>query len=479
MLLGATMVGSAAFSATYYVSPQGVDANPVTLAESFATTQKAADTVGSGDTVYIRSGTYRETVDLSGVAGTSGDPITLPPYQDEKVILSGTLPITSGWPQRSGNIYKTTLSEDIRQLFVDGKHMTLARFPNALAFSDLMDLNLSSIKGGKAAQLTINFGAQTSLGQEPAKNDYHAAHHSTLIDDGKDLIFPSLIHAAELFKEPLAKFYLYTSPHGGANVRLYLADSITGPWRLHGQVVGKEIGQASHVSSPHAVWNEEAKALFLYVHAPNSKTIFCRSTDGIHFEYGGVCVTNKKVSDVVGFESKSASYARVYRHRIPEYENTWAMTLTASGKADEHGLSKNAIVLCTSDDGVSWTVRRTLVDDGDSGQSYKSLDACWLPINGRNLLVYGLRSREEEGQDRTEPVRLHYSEGDANWRNWHYRGVFYEPLSGYPDDGAARGLTVVDLGEERVLLYEAGQKSNARIALLTLTKGAIRRVSGQ
>ncbi|MBW2590447.1 MAG: T9SS type A sorting domain-containing protein [Deltaproteobacteria bacterium] len=81
-----------------YVATNGSDANPGTLVEPFATIH----------------------------------------YQDEEVILSGTLPITSNWTQHSGNIYKTTLSEDIWQLFVDGKHMTLARFPNALAFSDLM-----------------------------------------------------------------------------------------------------------------------------------------------------------------------------------------------------------------------------------------------------------------------------------------------------------------------------------------------------
>ncbi len=40
--------------------------------------------------------------------------------------------------RHTGNIYKTTLSEDIWQLFVDGKMMTLARFPNALTFSDEM-----------------------------------------------------------------------------------------------------------------------------------------------------------------------------------------------------------------------------------------------------------------------------------------------------------------------------------------------------
>ena len=121
-----------------YVATNGSDANPGTLGEPFATIQHAVSVMTPGSTCFIRGGTYREEVDLSGVAGESGAPITLTPYQDEEVILSGTLPITSNWTQHSGNIYKTTLSEDIWQLFVDGKMMTLARFPNALAFSDLM-----------------------------------------------------------------------------------------------------------------------------------------------------------------------------------------------------------------------------------------------------------------------------------------------------------------------------------------------------
>lgn len=127
-----------------YVATNGSNANPGTLAEPYATIQHAINIMTPGDTCYIRGGTYREEVDLSGVAGESGAPITLTNYQDEEVILSGTLPITSNWTQDSGNIFKTTLSEDIWQLFVDGELMTLARFPNALAFSDLMwDRNAS------------------------------------------------------------------------------------------------------------------------------------------------------------------------------------------------------------------------------------------------------------------------------------------------------------------------------------------------
>ncbi len=136
-------VGDAA-PAQYYVATTGSDTNAGTLAEPFATIQHTADVMEPGDTCYIRGGSYHEEVDLSGVAGSSGNRITFTNYKDEAVTLDGTYPITSNWTQHSGNIYKTTLGEDIWQLFVDGKMMTLARFPNALTFSDLMwDRNMA------------------------------------------------------------------------------------------------------------------------------------------------------------------------------------------------------------------------------------------------------------------------------------------------------------------------------------------------
>ena len=114
-LLSVLLAGSAS-GMDYYVSTTGSDTNPGSLAEPFATIQHAVSVMIPGDTCYIRGGTYREAVNLSGVAGMSDAPITLTRYQDEEVILSGTVEINSNWTQHSGNIYKTTLSEDIWQL---------------------------------------------------------------------------------------------------------------------------------------------------------------------------------------------------------------------------------------------------------------------------------------------------------------------------------------------------------------------------
>jgi hypothetical protein len=303
--------------------------------------------------------------------------------------------------------------------------------------------------------------------------DFPTAPHTatfgqTIIDDGHDLIFPSLIQATKHFKNPLAKYYLYTSPHGGADIRLYISNKIEGPWKLHKRVVDEKIARVDHTSSPHAVWNEQAGELFLYVHAPNAQTIVCRSKNGVDFEFGQVCVTREMINEVIDFTSRSASYARVHKYTIPEYGNKWTMTLAASGGDKKKNINRSASVLCTSDDGLNWVARRKIIDDQNGGRDYKSLDNCWLPINGENYMIYGLRTARDNKDTRTEPVRLHLSKGDANWRHWQCQGIFYDVKADYPDEGAARGFSWTMTDDGPVYLYEAGQNRGARIATLKL-----------
>ncbi len=119
-----------------YIATTGDDSNPGTLEQPFATIQHAVNALKPGGTCYIREGVYRETVDLSGKAGAAGKPISLTSFRGEKVTLDGTVEIDGEWTLDEGSVYKTTVTEDVTQLFVDGRLMTLARFPNALAFSD-------------------------------------------------------------------------------------------------------------------------------------------------------------------------------------------------------------------------------------------------------------------------------------------------------------------------------------------------------
>nr|MBC8248539.1 right-handed parallel beta-helix repeat-containing protein [Anaerolineales bacterium] len=80
----------------YYVSPDGDDANPGSFDQPWRTIQHAVDSVGPGDTIWVRGGTYNEGV-VVATSGLPGLPITLIGYPGEVAILDG-----SGLEQRDG-----------------------------------------------------------------------------------------------------------------------------------------------------------------------------------------------------------------------------------------------------------------------------------------------------------------------------------------------------------------------------------------
>ncbi len=123
----------------YYVAQNHSDAsdeNPGTFELPFLTIQKAATVAQAGDTIFIREGTYRETISPVN-SGTAIKPIVYMPFANEKVTISGTQVIT-GWSKHEGNIYKAPMAANFfesevnmtDQVFVDGQMMNLARWPN-------------------------------------------------------------------------------------------------------------------------------------------------------------------------------------------------------------------------------------------------------------------------------------------------------------------------------------------------------------
>jgi len=118
-------------AADYYVSTSGNDTNPGTLALPFATIQKAADTMSAGDTCYLRGGTYRDQITMNALNGSTINPFRFENYNGEEVLIDGTMEISTSWTVHSGNIYKTTISQDIWQLFVNNGMAQPARWPNS------------------------------------------------------------------------------------------------------------------------------------------------------------------------------------------------------------------------------------------------------------------------------------------------------------------------------------------------------------
>ncbi len=122
---------------TIYVSPNNIgndiSNDGLTSTSPFKTISKAVSEFNTteGGTIYLLEGIYHEEVIIDGK-----DKITIEPFNNENVVMNGSIDITSSWTQHSGNIYKTQLTEDVWQLFIDDEEKVMARWPNTTFEND-------------------------------------------------------------------------------------------------------------------------------------------------------------------------------------------------------------------------------------------------------------------------------------------------------------------------------------------------------
>ena len=126
----------------FYVSPSGSDTNSGTIDSPWKTLAAAVAILSPGDTLYLRAGTYRETITLQN-SGTPGAPITISGYSNEAVVISGADILTNTWTAYNNKIFQVqmpwTMDDENHwwhygmggnQIFVDGAMMVEARWPN-------------------------------------------------------------------------------------------------------------------------------------------------------------------------------------------------------------------------------------------------------------------------------------------------------------------------------------------------------------
>ncbi len=133
----ALALSATADAASYYVANNGDDARPGTSAEApWRTLAKARESVAAGDTVLLRRGdVFRESADFSSAKAQD---LTFGAYGPQDApqarvapqpVISGGVPVAGWKPYREG-IYVATVEVPIEHLFVDGKLMKIARYPN-------------------------------------------------------------------------------------------------------------------------------------------------------------------------------------------------------------------------------------------------------------------------------------------------------------------------------------------------------------
>ena len=171
----AVLAGSAA-ARDYHVAPSGRDANDGTPERPFRTIGRAAKAVGAGDTVIVHGGVYRETVRMT-TSGWKGKPIRFVAAEGEKATLSGTQPIRGEWTVHKGRIHKVKIDRPYAQLFVDGRMMVEARWPDMRA-DQILDRSCwaHARKGSRYGKVVDPKLAQTGVDFTGALATLNVAH---------------------------------------------------------------------------------------------------------------------------------------------------------------------------------------------------------------------------------------------------------------------------------------------------------------
>ena len=132
------LLGSNSFARDLFVATNGDDKNPGTLKQPLATIEAAKNKVRSIHepvVVYVRAGTYylqKPVVFSNEDARKLEEKVLYKAYNNEKVVISGAVPLQLKWTRHQGNIYKTTVPAGIvfDQLFLNGEKQRMARYPN-------------------------------------------------------------------------------------------------------------------------------------------------------------------------------------------------------------------------------------------------------------------------------------------------------------------------------------------------------------
>jgi len=233
-------------------------------------------------------------------------------------------------------------------------------------------------------------------------------HYVALSYDGlkynpcDDLIFPCVTRVDDKLENPLGKYYLYYAPHNKpGGICLAYADDLRGPWtEVDGNpLIEKDWAphyEVSHISSPHVLWREDLKEVWLYYHGDNDTTRWARSKDGLDFTYGGEAVKTPEMADMSG-----ASYARVFDSPIAGSPGRFLMTLLLF-KYEEGSwarFEKFGLYGAWSDDGETWVLcDEPIVSLADCGHDSFVCSPFVYPRDGKVYLVYHL----DEVTDRAE-----------------------------------------------------------------------------
>ncbi len=156
----ALSLGVTAQGANYYVDATAAKGGDGSAKAPYPTIQQAADVAQAGDTVFIKPGTYTESVKPKN-SGKDGSPITFRncPGEKKPTIIGGDR-VTGPWTKEGNGIYWAPCTWGMKvpgqnQVVVDGDLMIEARWPNIAGKEQLAPARRLFNEGGGQGLLAV------------------------------------------------------------------------------------------------------------------------------------------------------------------------------------------------------------------------------------------------------------------------------------------------------------------------------------
>lgn len=283
-----------------------------------------------------------------------------------------------------------------------------------------------------------------------------------------DVIYPSVIATSGRFPNALGRYYLYYAPHNApGGISMAYADHLEGPWKEYAEnpLISREWKphyKVSHVSGPHAIWNETEKKVFLYFHGENSTTRLATSGDGIHFDYDSTVITT---ADFPGLTE--ASYARVFESKLPDVDNRFIMLLMGNDRGTRR------IYLAWSKDDRKWTPRQEPFMDPPPGTD--QVAGAWLlPWKGRNYIIAHANANPKPAQGLNNTgFDLYLNEANADFTKAMPIGKFMEASAFGADNSSLMSPCIFEEKGALYLFVNIGPRLNNKIALAVAKQGRL------
>jgi hypothetical protein len=268
-----------------------------------------------------------------------------------------------------------------------------------------------------------------------------------------ELIFPCVRGTAGRVAGALGRFYLYYGPHDApGGICLAYSNSLGGPYTEYAAnpIIKRTWPghyDVSHVASPHALWNEDAKEMWLYFHGENTVTRLARSKDGIHFTYDKEVLSTR----LQPAGTTETSYARVFRQNLPNgarYVMVFMINNTTNRRSIGWGWSTDA---------RDWTFSQTPLIRPEQVGARDISGPTVVQRNGTTYVVY--HSNKEAGGN------MLITEVGNDFTRRNHLGVFHSPTVGFPDNGRCAAPSFGSDGGVEYMIYEAGERLAGNIAI--------------